>query len=618
MKHPGFINRAGRSLVIWWFISSSGIAASISTCDEAGLRTALNGGGTVTFACDGTITLSSPITITNDTVLDGSGRSVTVSGGGTVRVFNVSTGVSFTVINVGIANGQSISGGGFFNDGGNLRLVSCLLSNNTALGDSGSSGSDGVNGATNVYPPGDGGNGGPGLPGETGRGGAICNLGFLSVSNSTFIGNSAQGGSGGSGGNGGIGGTAYDQFGRPRFGGHGGNGGLGGSGGCAFGGGIYNSGTAAIDVSGFLSNRAFGGDGAIGGGGGSGGFGNLGGSGGDGGMGGMVSGAALHNEGSLTLHRCTLEGNEGHGGMGGMGGPGAYPISGGNGGNGGVAGGSALANGTNASILVTNSTLTGNFAAGGDSGVGGLFGGFACPSFAGNGGDAAGGALANAGAARLVNCTVWNNSVAGGLGEHNVTNAFCPMEVRFGTNGAAVASSIVNSTGNLLLINTIIGSSGSSNNCVGSMTDGGHNLCSDGSASFTAPGSQNNTDPILGPLANNGGPTQTLALLPGSPAIDEGDDQLCPTTDQRGVPRPQQAHCDIGAFEQTFLSIRRSPSGNLILEYHGVPQQAYALQESVDSLIWNSFQTKSATAEGMVTFDATNSVPAQFFRVVLP
>ena len=62
-------------------------------------------------------------------------------------------------------------------------------------------------------------------------------------------------------------------------------------------------------------------------------------------------------------------------------------------------------------------------------------------------------------------------------------------------------------------------------------------------------------DPMLGPLADNGGPTQTLALLPGSPAIDAGDNSTCETTDQRGVARSSDgdhngsAVCDIGAFE---------------------------------------------------------------------
>jgi hypothetical protein len=61
-------------------------------------------------------------------------------------------------------------------------------------------------------------------------------------------------------------------------------------------------------------------------------------------------------------------------------------------------------------------------------------------------------------------------------------------------------------------------------------------------------------DPKLGPLTNNGGPTQTLALLPGSPAIDTGDNSTCEIADQRGVTRPDGKPgsggiCDMGAFE---------------------------------------------------------------------
>ncbi len=57
------------------------------------------------------------------------------------------------------------------------------------------------------------------------------------------------------------------------------------------------------------------------------------------------------------------------------------------------------------------------------------------------------------------------------------------------------------------------------------------------------------TDPLLGMLGDYGGFTRTLPLLPGSSAVDTGNDAVCPTTDQRGVSRPQELHCDIGAFE---------------------------------------------------------------------
>ena len=57
-------------------------------------------------------------------------------------------------------------------------------------------------------------------------------------------------------------------------------------------------------------------------------------------------------------------------------------------------------------------------------------------------------------------------------------------------------------------------------------------------------------DPKIGPLADNGGPTKTRALLSGSPAIDAASAAACPATDQRGVARPQGAGCDIGSFEK--------------------------------------------------------------------
>jgi predicted outer membrane repeat protein len=58
-----------------------------------------------------------------------------------------------------------------------------------------------------------------------------------------------------------------------------------------------------------------------------------------------------------------------------------------------------------------------------------------------------------------------------------------------------------------------------------------------------------NSDPMLSPLADNGGSTQTMALLAGSPAVNAGDNANCPATDQRGVVRPQGSGCDLGAYE---------------------------------------------------------------------
>jgi CSLREA domain-containing protein len=102
-----------------------------------------------------------------------------------------------------------------------------------------------------------------------------------------------------------------------------------------------------------------------------------------------------------------------------------------------------------------------------------------------------------------------------------------------------------------VLANTIVANN-SAGDCAGSFTSGGHNLIEDtADCTITGDTTGNITgaDPALGPLADNGGPTETHALLPGSPAIDAGDNGACPATDQRGVTRPQGASCDMGAFE---------------------------------------------------------------------
>src|SRR6266487_2380383 len=91
-----------------------GAEAGISNCDEAALRVALGSGGTVTFECDGTLTLSNTLHITQDTVLDARGRSVTLSGQNSVRVIHVCPGVSLTLLDLTIAFGQSTNGGGIF------------------------------------------------------------------------------------------------------------------------------------------------------------------------------------------------------------------------------------------------------------------------------------------------------------------------------------------------------------------------------------------------------------------------------------------------------------------------------------------------------------------------
>src|SRR5262249_53100740 len=100
--------------------------------------------------------------------------------------------------------------------------------------------------------------------------------------------------------------------------------------------------------------------------------------------------------------------------------------------------------------------------------------------------------------------------------------------------------------------NTIIDGNGARNgpDIWGHITSQGYNLIgSIRDVSNLAECDILDANPLLGPLQNNGGPTQTIALLPGSPAVDAGDNSSAPATDQRGLPRIVGGIIDIGAFE---------------------------------------------------------------------
>jgi len=121
------------------------------------------------------------------------------------------------------------------------------------------------------------------------------------------------------------------------------------------------------------------------------------------------------------------------------------------------------------------------------------------------------------------------------------------------------AHGAVSGTGRSLTIkNSILAGHTGSANCVVTPVDGGNNLDSGASCGFTAPQhDQFSTDPLLAPLANNGGETDTMAVGSTSPAIDGVLAAACPppAADQRGLARPQGASCDIGAFEFSPLKV---------------------------------------------------------------
>jgi uncharacterized repeat protein (TIGR01451 family)/CSLREA domain-containing protein len=159
------------------------------------------------------------------------------------------------------------------------------------------------------------------------------------------------------------------------------------------------------------------------------------------------------------------------------------------------------------------------------------------------------------GTLHLTNDTLSGNTAGdNGGGLYNLGNATL-TNVTLSSNTASgpdTGGNIFNDEAQLAIGNTIVAYSEVDGNCfnsAGFIHSLGHNLDSANTCGFSAVGDRVNTDPLLGPLQDNGGDTPTHALLTGSPAIDQGDNASCPATDQRGIPRPQGIACDIGAYE---------------------------------------------------------------------
>jgi hypothetical protein len=204
-------------------------------------------------------------------------------------------------------------------------------------------------------------------------------------------------------------------------------------------------------------------------------------------------------------------------------------------------------------MTITDSTITGNqvyFAGGGIENGGTLT--ITSSAVAGNGatgqhdGQPWGQVGGISGVVTLTNSTLSNNyaslSIGGLSGGGTIMNS--TISGNFGggisTNNGEIGNTILNNNSGF--------------NIRGTITSQGYNLSSDdGGGNLTGPGDQINTDPMIGPLHNNGGPTLTHALLPGSPAINTGDPNFTPPPfyDQRGSPfvRVFNGRIDIGSFE---------------------------------------------------------------------
>ena len=451
-------------------------------------------------------------------------------------------------------------GGGILNNGGSLTLDNVVVQSCQALG----KGDSVIDDHTTLDAM------GGGLASLTGTGNVI-------VTNSTFTGDTAVGGNGGNFNNGAgsnaKGGAIYFEGGTLNINGSridnsaasGGNGGSvsqsgmanGGFGGFAQGGGVWvGGGTVTINNSTFESTTANGGNSGTGGNGSE--------------PAGPADGGGLYSLGNVTVTNSTFH---------------LSGATGGNSGNtfgptcvgghtsleaGGARGGAIFADG--GSLIINTATFASNFAIGGNGGNGGQNDGGSLNCGAhGKGGFAFGGAIANNNGAtvNMKHGTLsLNNAQAGNTGVNTPGVNKPPQPVAEGTGGGIrVGPASVTLENTIIAGNTAANGTGDTTgtptpgpNVDGAVTSNGHNLLgiATEATGFTGTGDQIGANPMLMALADNGGPTQTMALSPGSPAIDAGV-AAGATFDQRGQPRtiddPGVANAatsdgtDIGAYE---------------------------------------------------------------------
>ncbi len=430
----------------------------------------------------------------------GAGQSI-IDGGGLDRVFEVTANVSV------VMRGLTIQGG-MGRDGGEEGPPALGLSVGGGILNEGTLTLDGVivqNCVAAGAPGQDGTSGSLTVPASNGNnalGGGIDNEGTLTINQSLISGNQAEGGKGGDGPS-----TNNAN-------------GTGGYGGAALGGGIYNDGTLSISQSAVTGN-----DCASGAGGNGGsytvGFGPSGGSGGE------ASGGGLYLDktpSSATIIDSTIAANLIAAGEGGTGGRTSDIFhAAGVGGNGGLSEGGGIFAMINFSLY--NSTIAANRIVGSLPGPAGSGGGgeYGNPGLAGGGG-------------------IYASSYSDGPGYVNSSSTIIALNATAAFNSTFEPDDMEGAFALSGVTNTLLGYGG-------------------GAATITngVAGDIVGVDPKLGPLQDNGGPTPTMALLPGSPAIDAGSNPLGLTSDQREYsPRVVGAAADIGAYE---LGANAPPGG---------------------------------------------------------
>ena len=303
-------------------------------------------------------------------------------------------------------------------------------------------------------------------------------------------------------------------------------------------------------------------------------------------------GGGIYNTGILTVSKSTFAvnsvngaTNSGGGSVGGLGFGGALFISSG-------------------TAAITNTTFFQNAAIGGN---GGMFGS-----------DGRGGAVyvQNYGYCILVNCTLANNLSQGGTGG---------SAQGYGMGGGIYNYPGVN-PGTVSLLNTIVAgnSAFSSPDLGGPFVSGGVNLIGNnqGATGLSLFDFQN-VAANLGPLQNNGGPTLTCLPLPGSFAIGYGTSTGAPTTDQRGVPRPQGGAFDIGAVQV----VAGSPyvTGGAMVKGSGFNlntifdvTNSYRIQTSTNLTTWIDLITNGSGGGKLFIDTAATNLNRRFYRTAIP
>jgi fibronectin-binding autotransporter adhesin len=259
-----------------------------------------------------------------------------------------------------------------------------------------------------------------------------------------------------------------------------------------------------------------------------------------------------------------------------------------------------------------------------------------------------GGIYNNNGTLTLVNTTVSGNKATtnggGGLWINGGTLALTYTTVASNTAGSAGGGIRAVAGSTVLVQNTIVAYNGP-DNCNGTLTSKGHNLDGGTTCGFTASGDITDTNPLLGPLTDDGG-TLVHPLLDGSPAIDAGACLAGITTDQRGETRPQGAACDIGAYEfyvpvaptgvsitgpadgivgesYAFTATVSPPTVTLPLTYTWTPVPDGGQGTSVATYSWTTPGTKTVTimvenAAGIVPAPGTHDIVIANYQIYLP